>query len=150
MAQEKFEQAAQQIVGAIPKDLSVDHKTSLKSRIRYGNEISLTRRLKELCEPLPTNLRTLIFGAQQKPPQRWVDTRNYYTHWDAASKAKALSYIEMHQASLRIRHWLRALFLLHIGIPQEAVLKGAQGAHGDSQYLLQINGASFGRIEHSE
>jgi hypothetical protein len=151
MDTDAFEKAADIIIAAIPKDLSSSHRKSLKSRIGYGNEISLAKRLKELCNPLSPELRVLILGKDGKVPQRWVDTRDYYTHWDAASKHKILSYLEMHQTSLRLKQWLRALYLLHIGIPADCIFRSAQGAHGDSQYLLQLNGAeSYGHIQISD
>ncbi len=147
MDRDDYDAVAAAIVGAIPTSLSSDHRKSLKSRIGYGNEISLAKRLGDLALDLDANLRSYLLGGNGKVPQRWVDTRNYYTHWDESSRAKVLSNSELHHVNARLRHWLRALYLDRIGVPYDKILKAAQGGHKDSQFLLQIGGASVGRVQ---
>lgn len=135
------------MVGAIPAEVASDHRSALKSRIRYGNEISLAKRLADLVKLMPEDLNQHILGAEGKVPQRWIDTRNYYTHWDEASRDKVVDNLELHRANLRLKHWLRALYLNHLGIPSDAILASASNAHGDSQYLLQIKGGYVGQVK---
>jgi len=45
----------------------------------------------------------------------------------------------MVDANVRIRHFLRALYLDLAGIPQEAILRALNGHSDGSQHLLQIN-----------
>lgn len=128
---------------AIPNTVDADHKASLKSRIKFGNEISLRKRLTELMGRLDLKLRKFILGGDGSFPQIWVDTRNYYTHWDEVSASKILDGYEMHKASFRMSHLLRALYLDLVGIPQEAILKALTNASSASQYLIQINNMEY-------
>ena len=78
------------LIDAIPQTVARDHKDALRARIRYGNEFSLRKRLDELAARLSPAIRTLIFGPDGRVPQRWVDTRNYYSHWDQELRANIL------------------------------------------------------------
>lgn len=147
MGRDDYEAVAAAVASAIPADLSPDHRRSLKSRIGYGNEISLAKRLGDLARQLDASLISYLLGGNGKVPQRWIDTRNYYTHWDEASRDKVLRNSELHHVNARLRHWLRALYLDRIGVPHDKILKAAQGGHKDSQFLLQIGGASVGRVQ---
>lgn len=134
---------------AIPKDLPKDHKAALKSRIHYGNEISLRKRLDQLIDRLNKPLRSVILGGDGRLPQAWVDTRNYYTHWDASAKSKVLEGIDMYQANARLRMLLRVLYLDLVGISQDAVAKSLSNSSKESQYLIQINNAAH-RVRNPE
>lgn len=124
---------------AIPAELGADHKDALRSRIRYGNEISLRKRLDFLANLIPAPIRATIFGAARKVPQQWIDTRNYYTHWDEGLRANVIDGQEMYYANIRMRHFLRVLYLNLIGIPEEALIKSINNSSAISQHLAQIN-----------
>lgn len=138
---ESYEQIKQSLSQAIPKHVAPDHKEALKSRIRYGNEISLRKRLDALVERLDLPLRQHILGGDGKVPRSWVETRNYYTHWDHASKTNVLDGLEMHRGHVRMRHLLRALYLDFVGIPQSAIYRSLENNCNESQYLIQLNSA---------
>lgn len=53
-----------ELTDAIPKSVSPDHRASLENRLRYGNEISLAKRLAQLAELLPLELRTRVLGEE--------------------------------------------------------------------------------------
>jgi hypothetical protein len=144
-----YEPVKQALSNAIPKTVGLDHKDALKSRIRYGNEVSLRKRLDALVSRLELPLRKHILGGDGVVPRRWVITRNYYTHWDEASRELTLDGIEMHRAGVRMRHLLRALYLDLVGIPQSAIAKSLQNACKESQYLIQLNNTEH-RKNHPE
>lgn len=123
---------------AIPSSFDDNFRESLKSRIRYGNEYSLRKRLKEMVDPLPTSIKLLILQGQIVPGQ-WVDTRNYYTHWDESARASALDGAAMHHACVRMKLLLRVLILFEIGVSEELLVSALQGTNTESQYLLQLN-----------
>lgn len=135
----QYEGIKQALSNAIPQDVASDHKDALRARIKYGNEISLRKRLAALVERLPIDTRRHILAGDGAVPQRWVATRNYYTHWDEASKGDVLDGVEMHRAHVRMRHLLRALYLSLIGIPDKAIADSLHNTCNESQYLIQLN-----------
>lgn len=139
----EYEPIRQVLSNAIPQHVASDHKEALKSRIKYGNEISLRKRLNALVEPLPSPLRKHILGGDGTVPRSWVETRNYYTHWDEASRSLVLDGAEMHRAGVRLRHLLRVLYLDLVGIPHSAIAKSLHNACSDSQYLIQLNNMEY-------
>jgi hypothetical protein len=142
-SEEDYEQVKTLLIGAIPNTVTSDHREALKSRINYGNEISLRKRLNELVQRIEARLREQILGDGGVVPNNWVHTRNYYTHWDEASRDSVLSPIEMHRAHVRMRHLLRALYLGFVGIPQSSIARSLSNAYKDSQYLIQINNSEY-------
>ncbi len=142
-SENEYEPIRQALSNAIPGIVASDHKDALKSRIKYGNEISLRKRLVALVEHLPLTLRKHILGSDGALPRSWVETRNYYTHWDEASRGIVLEGIEMHRAGVRMRHLLRVLYLDFVGIPCSAIDKSLNNACDSSQYLIQLNNIEY-------
>lgn len=137
---EAYELINSALASAIPASVEASHKASLKSRIKYGNEISLGKRIDALASRLTSTLRQLIFGGTGAVPRRWIETRNFYTHWDDAARDNALDGADMHKACVRLRLFLRVLYLDFVGIPQSAIQRSLANTCRDSQYLLQLNG----------
>jgi hypothetical protein len=133
------------LTDAIPPEVAEDHRTALRSRIKYGNEVSLSRRIRELLKRLSVEIRQQILGRDGTMSQRWIDTRNYYTHWDEGLRPNVFGSQELFHANLRLRHFVRALFLDLMGVSQEAILEGLSGGHRESQHLMQINSAERNR-----
>lgn len=67
--------------------MSEAHKNSWESRIKYGNEVSLRKRLKDLIAYL--NDYDIIREIASEKPNKFIedviDNRNYYTHYDENS-----------------------------------------------------------------
>jgi hypothetical protein len=124
---------------AIPPSVSAAHRDALHSRIRYGNQISLSKRLTELRDCLGDQLASLIIARDGKIPRSWIDTRNYHTHWDEELRPNALDGQAMYNANVRMEHFLRALYLLMAGVPQETVLRCLQGSSDTAQQLVHLN-----------
>lgn len=104
-------------------------------------KITLRDRLDALTARLPLPLRQNILGnADGLVPQSWIHTRNYYTHWNEAYRKSMLDGVGMHRAGVRMKHFLRALYLDMAGIPHTAIIKSLGNACGESQYLTQLNG----------
>ncbi|HXS11946.1 MAG TPA: HEPN domain-containing protein [Acidobacteriaceae bacterium] len=143
-----YETVRHALTTAIPAAVESSHRDALKSRIKYGNELSLRKRLDDLAGRLDASLRTRIFGGNGAVPQKWIATRNYYTHWDEASRDDALDIPDMYYASVRLRHFLRVLYLDFVGIPQPAIVKALDGYNSESQHLIQLNhpAATFGYV----
>lgn len=148
MPPDDYESVRQALTAAIPALVGTNHRDALKSRIKYGNELSLRKRLDDLAGRLDAPLRTRIFGDTATVPQKWIATRNYYTHWDEASRDDALDTPSMYYASVRLRHFLCVLYLDYVGIPQTAIAKALDGTNSESQHLIQLNhpSAAFGYV----
>jgi hypothetical protein len=124
---------------AIPANLSDPHKDALRAKIKWGYEYSLGRRLSELVNRLSQDLSTRILGEPDGVPRSWIDTRNYYTHWDQNSMAGVLDEVEMHEAGVRLKCFLRALYLDLMGVSQKVIQQALSGFSDEAQYLIQIN-----------
>jgi hypothetical protein len=158
MSKDDYEPIRSSLCEAIPQSVKQDHRDALKSKIKYGFEFSLRRRLGDLVGRLGQEVREHILGPGRSVPRTWIDTRNYYTHWDETERGSALDGVEMHRASVRMKHLLRALYLELVGIPQTAILGALLNQWcKDSRYLIQLNnmehrkqspGSSAGALMH--
>lgn len=142
---EEYECIRQVIANCIPKEVATDHRAALKKRIEFGNEVSLRKRLDALVQRIPVELREQILGGKGTIPQSWVDTRNYYTHWDPASRETVLDGLGMRRACVRLRLLLRVLYLDLVGIPATAIAKSLRNTNSESQYLIQLNSSEHRR-----
>ncbi len=140
MPSDEYESVKQSLGTAIPSSLTKAHRDSLRSRIRYGNELSLARRLNELADQLGQELRVRLFGSSGNVPRAWIDTRNYYTHWDEQSRSGLMNTQQLLHANLRLRLFVQSLYLNFAGVDQRAILTALGGSNEKSQWLLQING----------
>jgi hypothetical protein len=136
---EEYEPIKAALTSSIPPHVSPDHRDALRSRIRYGNQISLRKRLDELVGMLPEKLTQLLVGRSGSIPRSWIDTRNYYTHWDSELLPNVLEGQDMYFANVRMRHLLRVLYINLMEIPPEATTSCFSNTSGASQQLLQLN-----------
>lgn len=139
MADEPYEDVKRKLSSAIPSDIGADHRASLASRIRYGNQISLAKRLNELVSRLPRAVCTTVLGVEGKIPRSWIDTRNYHTHWDEELRQNVIDGQRMHHANTRMRNLLRVLYLHHVGVSESALLAALTNSSKPSQKLAYIN-----------
>lgn len=123
--------------------------TRRSPKVKHRDKVTLRTRLGELADRLDIAVRKSILGEDAVVPQQWIDTRNYYTHWIPALRDKALDPVGMHYATVRLRHFLRVLYLDFVGIPQAAIAKALDGSSAESQHLIQLNHptATFGHID---
>lgn len=144
MSPEDYEPIKRELIESIPDGVEKSHRASLKSRIEYGNEISLAKRLSELARRLPEKTRRYLFGLEGAVPRSWIDTRNYYTHWDEKSRAGVLDGVDMYNADTRLRLFLRALYLDLLGVPLTAVESALSGKpNKECQRLISLNNAEI-------
>lgn len=130
---------AHALTNAIPRGTQSDHRDSLKSRIKYGNQLSLRKRLAALTNRLDLPIRQFVLGGDGTVPGAWVDTRNYYTHWDETLRPNMLDGNGMYRACARMKTLLRVLYLQLVGIPDDAIIESLKGGCSECQYLIQLN-----------
>ena len=88
--QEEYDDKSQKIKTNIPTEFPSDLRDALKSRIKYGNEYSLRKRIKGLFESVDQQTRLLVTEDYKSFIGKIVDTRNYFTHYDYELKSAAL------------------------------------------------------------
>lgn len=135
---DEYETIKNALNAAIPDSVSSAHRQSLKARIRYGNEVSLNKRLNSLTSLLSDEICETVLGAS-KVPRKWVDTRNYYTHWDEKSKEGILDTREMHDVCKRLELMLRIVWLQEVGVPTKCIVTALNGINNISHTIDQIN-----------
>jgi len=77
------------LIKNIIKNSPEKHKEWLEKRLKYGNEISLAKRLQQIIEPFKAK-----FGNHDNRKmiiRKIVDTRNYFTHYDEDLKDQAVT-----------------------------------------------------------
>lgn len=120
----EYESTYRHLVSEIPADLTTGHRDALKSRMRYGYEYSLRKRLSELADALTK--QTVYAVTAGEDPSRFlrkvVDTRNYLTHYDERLKTASLGPTEMIKANHSLTLLLRLLILREIGVPVDLAL----------------------------
>lgn len=77
-----------EILNSIPKSMDKDFRESLKSKIYYGNEYSLRKRLKELINKIPAPILTASKIDNNKFVHAVCVMRNEMIHQDKDSKKK--------------------------------------------------------------
>jgi len=120
MSPDEYESIAQKISSCIPA-LTESHRAALKSRIRYGNEFSLRKRLNELAGELTPTLKALVADDLSLLISRVVDTRNYFTHWVVDAAHPPMNDAELPDAARRMSKFLSLVFLREIGLPPEVI-----------------------------
>ena len=95
--------------------------------------------MNELAKKLSERVRKRIFGKSGTVPGQWIDTRNFYSHWGPNSKANLLEKDDLIHANLRMRHFLRALYLELLQVPEDAIQRGVFGSSNDARLLSQIS-----------
>ena len=139
MADAEYNAVKSALSAAIPSTVSTAHREALRSRIRYGNQISLSKRLTELRDCLGDQLAGQIISRDGKVPRNWIDTRNYHSHWDEELRPSAIDGQAMYNANVRMEHFLRALYLLMAGVPPETLYLCLQNSSDASQQLIRLN-----------
>jgi len=107
------ESVCRQLVAAIPEELAEDHRTALKSRLKYGNEYSHLKRLAELLQTHMEALQT-VMGVDKKTAKAMVDARNALTHFSNRDEALP-SWPELNRYADILRALLDACFLSEMG-----------------------------------
>lgn len=139
MSEEAYAPVKSALIGAIPATVASDHRDSLRSRIRYGNQISLRKRLDELVNSLPEALRVIVLGGKGAVPRSWIDTRNYYTHWDSELLPNVLGSQSMYFANVRMKVLLRVLYARLVGVEAGDLQRALEGVSDIAQKLIHAN-----------
>jgi ApeA N-terminal domain 1 len=82
MAEETFKELVKTIVDQCPED----NKNWLEGRLKHGNELSLSQRIKAIIKPFKDKIGTS--KEREKLINKITETRHYLTHYDKNSESK--------------------------------------------------------------
>jgi len=97
-----------------------EYRDWLEENLKYSNELSFRRRLKDLvAKHLPGAAEATPFG--DFFIERVVTTRNYYTHYDETLKDKCARGQELYWLTRKLEVILQASLLSEMGFEQETI-----------------------------
>ncbi|NQT97180.1 MAG: hypothetical protein HQ562_05500 [Candidatus Marinimicrobia bacterium] len=126
----EYDVIRKQIQNSIPK-IHNDHKEALKSRIYYGNEYSLRKRLKEILDSIYDPLMDLLIDNKRHFIDNIVNTRNCLIHEDESLKQQCLSFGNIIIATHKLKAIIVYLILIEIGINKVDVFTAIQSHKAD-------------------
>jgi ApeA N-terminal domain 1 len=122
---EEYSEVAATLSKALPQGIPESLRARLKNTIKYGNEFSLRKRLENLIAEIQPKTREILRIDSSSFVSDVVDTRNYYTHLDEATKTPSVGNSS---ALYYLNQRLSALFLIHVlitlGIQEETATEG--------------------------
>jgi hypothetical protein len=125
LSEEDYQAIYNLLVKAIPGGSSVPNelRERLKSSLRYGNEYSQRTRFKRILLGLSHETRQLLLRdlSLERFVGEVVDTRNYYTHYSAASSRVLAGELLLDRVR-RLRQLVALVFLLELGINEKLLV----------------------------
>jgi hypothetical protein len=96
-------------------------RDALKSRIKYGNEISLRTRLKQLSNDIWGSFDAKIYVNRDRFINDIVCTRNYLTHYekDPGMICRVFEGTDLNYVNIILKSLFIIVLLTHMGIPKQ-------------------------------
>ena len=116
MPEAEFSNLKDKILKAVPDS---KEKKWIKEKLRYANELSLRKRMRQMIEPFKD-----LFGNSKKRNSfigKVVDTRNYLTHYDSSLENKADSGEDLGKLYTKLEALFQLHFLRLIGIDDNTI-----------------------------
>ena len=124
--QEDYENGIYKVlVGIIPGDMPADWKHSLKGRLKYANEFSLRRRIRELIHHCPSELILSMLGSEKQVNvyiDNLVNLRNLLTHNAADASRYVKNTVEIHWITHALKRIIEILLLQRLGFSDEQIV----------------------------
>jgi hypothetical protein len=124
-----YEKVAAALSSAIPEGVSTAHRASLKSKIKYGNELAFYKRVLQLVKSLSKPAQEIVCKNPAEFARGIADTRNYYTHFTDELRPKALTGEAGIRAGEKLLLLLRILLLKHVGLNEELIVERMSEHH---------------------
>jgi hypothetical protein len=134
LSAEKYVAVEEALRAAIPEGIPSDLRQALSDRLRYGNEHSQRRRLRDLLHSLDEAGQRTV-STDSKFVDRIIKERNYLTHYPEGEEP-TMDGEELYYVSLRLRAMLVLLLLKVIGIEGNEAVEGLRRTRW-SQMLLR-------------
>lgn len=109
------------LVNAIPNETKSDLKDRLKMYLKYGNEFSLRKRLKEIFDWHQEILDMLIKNDKAAFIDDVINTRNYLTHYNTDSKEQTISGEALFHLTIKLKILVEICLLIELGFSQKEI-----------------------------
>jgi hypothetical protein len=124
MSDEDYEPIKQSLIAALPPHANDDWKTSFRDgKIKYGNEFSLRRRLRQILCDLKDETVSLVCSKPRLFAEKVAGTRNYYTHYASTLKEHALPVGDLYWLAQRLRLLLMILLFKELDIDEPSICR---------------------------
>lgn len=120
LSDENYKKVYDTLVNAIPNGVKTDFKEGLENKLKYGNEFSLRKRLKEILDKYQEILNVFIEN-KNTFIEKVVDTRNYQTHHDEDLKERSASGKELYHLTQKLKILLEICLLTELGFSSEEI-----------------------------
>jgi hypothetical protein len=124
-----YKTIADTLRAAIPTSVPDDLRTSLNSRIRFGNEHSLRKRVVSLVRSLSLDGQAIVCKSAQDFADGLVKTRNYFTHYSDDPDTVPLAGIDLYWACEKLVMLMRLLLLKHVGLDEAVIIARIKSHH---------------------
>jgi ApeA N-terminal domain 1 len=124
---EDFTKVESALKAAVPTGTPDPLKQRISDSIRYANEYSLRKRIKEVLQGLaPATTQMLKLSDAGGCADLLVRTRNYLTHFDEQSRTMLVDdIVAMHYMNERLTALLFILVLKRLGLAEDTAAKGS-------------------------
>jgi Apea-like HEPN len=123
-----------ELVQAIPENVDQVYRRRIVSGLKYLNEYSLRKRLRNLIR-LRRNSVVFAFQDREEAIEQIIDLRNKFTHYDEAVSEADFMDINLWRSTARAKVLLDSCLLHELGLTEEAAKNaidincGRNGAH---------------------
>ena len=123
VTEEQYEEIEQKLTDAIPNEAPSDLKAKLKDVLKYGNEFSLRRRLKEISQRLTEKGAEHFVCFDSAFINDVVNTRNYLTHYDKSLQASAKTGESLYQLYAKLALTVMVVVFTELGVSKELIME---------------------------
>lgn len=122
LSDDDYQKIYEKMVMKIPDEVKDDHKDSLNSKLKFGNEYSLRKRLNEIFKEYNYNLQMFITN-KDIFINNAVDTRNYLVHYVKNLEDNAASGNNLIRLTQKLKVLLEICLLAEIGFTPNEIRK---------------------------
>ncbi len=135
-----YEKIAAALKAALPPNTPQDLRNSLvQGKIKYGNEYSLRKRLRELLCSLDDETAKLVADSPGKFVEDVTATRNYLTHYTSELSAQAFKGGDLYSAYLRLRTLLTIILFKELGLHEKVIRALLANSHARLAESIKMN-----------
>ena len=122
VGEEQYQKVYKHLLTCIPAGTPAELRTSIESKLKYGNEMTLRARLRELMWEFNASTRSFLFANEKAFLHRIVDLRNRLNHpKDSIFDAQATGFGAINQQLLI---FARLLLLKQLGVAESTMVSG--------------------------
>lgn len=121
LSDEDYKKIPGVLVNAIPSAVKKDFKNSMENKLKYSNEFSLRKRLKEIFDEYQHEIPGVFIKNKGAFIDKVVDTRNYLTHYDKDLKERAARGNAMFHLTQELKMLLEICLLRELGFVSEEI-----------------------------